>query len=129
MGGCWETDGVIKSAAMRFSTLRVTAIAFMVVAIAAVSQNINPAPAKNPPGNDACGRCHAEIGSSYQKTVMATASGPASDGLIAGQFDDKDSGVRYRVYQQDGRVWMSYERGGRDAIRGQRELLYFIGSG
>ena len=114
---------------MRFSTLRVTAIAFMVVAIAAVSQNINPAPAKNPPGNDACGRCHAEISSSYQKTIMATASGPASDGLIAGQFDDKDSGVRYRVYQQDGRVWMSYERGGRDAIRGQRELLYFIGSG
>ncbi|MGB8065600.1 MAG: multiheme c-type cytochrome [Candidatus Sulfotelmatobacter sp.] len=108
---------------------RVAAVAFLLVAVAAVTQSIHPAPAKNPPGNDACARCHAEINSSYQKTVMANASGTAADGLITGQFDDKDSGVRYRVYQQDGRVWMSYERGGRDAIRGQRELLYFIGSG
>lgn len=61
---------------------------------------------------------------------MAGASGAASDGLVPGQFDDKDSGIHYRVYQQDGRVWMSYERGGKeDPIRGQRELLYFIGAG
>jgi hypothetical protein len=114
---------------MLFTILRVAAVAFMAVAVAAISQSIKPAPAKNAPGNDACVRCHPEISSSYQKTVMARASGAASDGLMTGQFDDKASGVRYRVYQQDGRVWMSYERGGRDAIRGQRELLYFIGSG
>ena len=114
---------------MLFQILRVAAVAFIVVAVAAVSQSINPAPAKTPSGNDACARCHAEISSSYHKTIMAGASGVASDALIAGQFDDKDSGVRYRVYQQGGRVWMSYERGGRDPIRGQRELLYFIGSG
>ena len=110
-------------------TLRVAAVAFLSIAVAAIPQRISPAPAKNPQGNEACARCHAEISSSYQKTVMAGASGAASNGLITGQFDDKDSGVRYRVYQQDGRVWMSYERGGRDAIHGQRELLYFIGSG
>ncbi len=114
---------------MSLRILRKFAFAFVLVAVVAVSQSINPAVAKNPPGNDACARCHAEINISYQKTVMANASGAAADGLITGQFDDKDSGVHYRVYQQDGRVWMSYERGGRDAIRGQRELLYFIGSG
>lgn len=109
--------------------LRVAAAAFVLLAVAAVPQKINPAPAKNPTGSEACARCHAEINNSYQKTIMAGASGAANDGLITGQFDDKDSGVRYRVYQQDGRVWMSYERGGRNAIHGQRELLYFIGSG
>jgi tetratricopeptide (TPR) repeat protein len=114
---------------MLFQILRVAAIAFVFIAVAAIPQSINPPPAKNPPGNEACARCHAEISNSYQKTIMAGASGAASDGLITGQFDDKDSGVRYRVYQQDGRVWMSYERGGRDSIHGQRELLYFIGSG
>ena len=99
------------------------------LALAAVSQNIPAAPAKDSLGNEACARCHVEIATSYSKTVMANASGMAIDGLMTGQFDDKDSGVRYRVYQQDGRMWMSYERGGQDAIRGQRELLYFIGSG
>jgi len=60
---------------------------------------------------------------------MATASGAAADGLVTGEFDDKESGVRYRVYQQDGRVWMSFARGGKDGVQGERELLYFIGSG
>jgi tetratricopeptide (TPR) repeat protein len=125
----WGTDEVIKSAAMFLPILRVFAVAFFFLAVVAVPQSIHPELAKNPPGSEACSRCHAQISSSYQKTVMATASGAASEGLITGQFDDKDSGVRYRVYQEDGRVWMSYERGGRDAIHGQRELLYFIGSG
>ena len=59
---------------------------------------------------------------------MARASGPAEDGLITGEFEDKESGVRYRVYQQDGRAWMSYERTRENGLKGQRELLYFIGS-
>lgn len=109
--------------------LRVTAVAFLSLVVAAVPQSIHLEPAKNTKGNEACAHCHAQLSNTYQKTVMAGASGAAADGLITGQFDDKDSGVRYRVYQQDGRVWMSYERGGRDAIHGQRELLYFIGSG
>jgi tetratricopeptide (TPR) repeat protein len=80
-------------------------------------------------GNEACASCHAEIYQSYAKTVMAHASGDARDGVITGGFEDKKSGVRYRVYQQNGRVWMSYQRSGDNAIRGQDELLYFIGSG
>ena len=109
--------------------LRIVAAILPVLVVAVVPQSIHPEAAKNPPGNEACARCHAQLSSSYEKTVMSGASGEAASGLITGQFDDKDSGVRYRVFQQDGRVWMSYERGGRDAIRGQRELLYFIGSG
>jgi tetratricopeptide (TPR) repeat protein len=101
-------------------------------------------------GSEACASCHAEIYKSYSKTVMANASGPASDGVITGEFSDKTSGVRYRVYKQDEQaplgppgssplsseqapsrthtVWMSYERES-EKFRGQRELLYFIGSG
>ena len=58
---------------------------------------------------------------------MAGASGPAADGLITGEFADKKSEVTYRVFEREGRVWMSYERGGE--LRGERELEYFIGSG
>ena len=58
---------------------------------------------------------------------MARASGLASDGLITGEFNDKTSGVRYRVYEDQGHVWMSYERS--HDLSGKRELLYFIGSG
>jgi hypothetical protein len=81
------------------------------------------------PGNEACASCHTEIYNSYAKTVMAHASGAAGDGLITGEFMHKPSGVRYRVYTQDQRVWMSYERETEKDFRGQRELLYFIGSG
>lgn len=81
------------------------------------------------PGNEACSSCHAEIYKTFANTVMAIASGAAADGLVTGGFDDKNSGVRYRVYEQDGRVWMSYARAGKDALHGERELLYFIGSG
>jgi Flp pilus assembly protein TadD len=81
------------------------------------------------PGNEACASCHAEIYKSYSKTVMATASGPAPDGFIAGEFTHNVSGVRYRVYEQDGRVLMSYERASEKEFRGGRELEYFIGSG
>ncbi len=41
---------------------------------------------------------------------MAKASGMAKDGLITGEFMHKTSGVHYKVYEQDGHAWMSYER-------------------
>lgn len=88
-----------------------------------------PLPANSPPDNQACARCHGEIGKSYASTVMATASGPAAGGVTTGQFEHKPSEVQYRVYEQDGKVWMSFERKGKGALQGQRELLYFIGSG
>ena len=110
-----------------------------------------------PPGSAACAGCHAEIYKTYSKTVMAGASGAAADGVITGEFVHKASGVRYRVYEKDGTptvrsapadagcargtdggvrsstdrctVWMSYEREKDSQFRGERELLYFIGSG
>ena len=93
------------------------------------SSSQNPSSASSPSGNKACASCHSEIYKSYLNTAMATASGAAADGLVTGEFNDKSAGVRYRVYQQDGKVWMNYEREGKSGQRGQRELLYFIGSG
>ena len=60
---------------------------------------------------------------------MATASGDAGNGFVPGGFDDKEAGVRYRVFQRDGHEWMSFARGGKDGLNGERDLLYFIGSG
>lgn len=60
---------------------------------------------------------------------MARASGPAIEGLLTGNFVHAPSGVHYRVYQEDGRAWMSFERPGDNAVSGKRELLYYIGSG
>jgi tetratricopeptide (TPR) repeat protein len=86
-------------------------------------------PSSDPTASEACASCHADIYKSYATTPMATASGAAADGLTTGELDHKDSKIHYRVYQQDGKVWMSYERPGKNGLRGQRELLYFIGSG
>jgi len=80
-------------------------------------------------GNEACASCHAEIYKTYSQTVMARASGPAIEGVITGEFTHPTSGVHYKVYKQDGHVWMSYARAKEVGFRGQRELLYFIGSG
>ncbi|MGA8432698.1 MAG: multiheme c-type cytochrome [Candidatus Sulfotelmatobacter sp.] len=82
----------------------------------------------------ACARCHSSIYDSYQRTAMAHASGPAIDGLTPAEFTHKESGVRYRIYSEDGRAWLSYERlnpehPGDPQVRGKRELLYYIGSG
>jgi tetratricopeptide (TPR) repeat protein len=80
-------------------------------------------------GNEACASCHSEIYKSYSRTAMAKASGRAADGLITGEFLHKESGVHYGVHEKDGRVWMSYDREGSNGLHGERELLYFIGSG
>ncbi len=80
-------------------------------------------------GSEACASCHREIYDSYSKTVMARASGNAADAVIAGEFEHRASGVEYRVYEDAGRMWMSYERPGDSEFRGKRQLQYFIGSG
>jgi hypothetical protein len=58
--------------------------------------------------NAACAGCHREIHDRYRKTPMANGSGPAADGFIAGDLLHKASGVRYRVFEEDGKVWLSY---------------------
>src|SRR5271157_1866889 len=95
----------------------------------------SPSPASIPPdangyvGNEACAKCHAAIFESYQRTAMAHASGPATDNPITGDFLHKKSGVNYRIYTQDRKVWLSFERPGDPSVRGKRELLYYIGQG
>ncbi len=69
---------------------------------------------------------------------MANASGPAADrltsvdGFTPADFVHQASGIHYRVYEDAGRVFLSYDRdastpGG--ALHGQQQLLYFLGSG
>ncbi len=62
---------------------------------------------------------------------MANASGPAALGFIPANFVHAASGVHYQVTEEDGRVWLSFARdgGAGRALKGQRELRYFIGSG
>ncbi len=84
---------------------------------------------KSEAGSEACVSCHAEIYRTYSTTRMATASGSAAAGVIAGEFIHKPSGVHYRVYLENGRAWMSYERPSEGGLSGRRELLYYIGSG
>lgn len=59
---------------------------------------------------------------------MANSSGPAADGVVPGDFNHKTSGARYRVFKEDTRIWMSFERSS-EKFQGKRELQYFIGAG
>ncbi len=77
-----------------------------------------------------CASCHQRIYDAYERTTMARGSGLAMDGLIEGGFEHQPSKVRYRIYADGGKVWMSYERTGTSApIVGTWQLSYFIGSG
>ena len=80
-------------------------------------------------GNQACAGCHASIYQSYGRTAMARASGPARENVIPADFVHANSGVHYRVYTQPDHVWLSFDRPDDPAVRGKRELLYYIGSG
>lgn len=109
--------------------LRLLFVGCLLAALSDARSSAQPGTANPDPGSQACARCHSEIYNSYQKTVMATASGNANDGVITGEFDHSRSRVRYRVFRKNGSIWMSYERPEEKKFRGQRELLYFIGSG
>lgn len=80
-------------------------------------------------GNQACAGCHSSIYESYVRTSMANASGLAIDNLIPGDFVHQKSGVHYRIYAEDGKVWLNFERPNDPEVRGKRQLLYYIGSG
>jgi len=104
---------------------------FTLVLLAFAISGIHAAASPDPSyiGNQACARCHAAIFESYRQTAMARASGPATENLIAGEFVHKKSGVVYRIYQENGKVWLSFERPGDPLVRGKRELQYYIGQG
>lgn len=64
---------------------------------------------------------------------MANASGAAADGFLPGDFLHTVSGVHYRITEDAGRVWLSYDRealarGAFGPLHGRQELRYFIGS-
>ncbi len=107
--------------------------AVLVAELAGFAQSSPPAPSKPDAngyvGNEACAKCHASIFESYQRAAMAHASGPAAENPMAGDFLHKKSGMHYRIYTQDGRLWLSFDRPGDPSVRGKRELLYYIGQG
>jgi Tetratricopeptide repeat/Cytochrome c554 and c-prime len=80
-------------------------------------------------GNEACAKCHSSIYESYERTPMAHASGPAMENLISVDFTHQKSAVRYRIYADAGRAWLTFDRDQGNAVHGKRELLYYIGSG
>jgi predicted CXXCH cytochrome family protein len=95
----------------------------------ATSSSAPTAPNKKISGDYACAQCHAAIYKSYQQTAMAHASGPSKGNAIPGEFTHAPSRVHYKVYEQNDKVWLSFDRSAPDEIHGKRELLYFIGSG
>ena len=124
--------------------LSALSITFLLVCIfpdprIAASAGAKPQPeeaalAQNP--DAVCSGCHSEIYEKYERTPMARGSGTAVDGLLTGGFLHAASGIRYSVFLRDGKAWMSYDRdadpansGGRPALHGERQLIYFIGSG
>ena len=80
--------------------------------------------------NAACLSCHRAIYGRYRKTPMSNASGPADEGFIPADFVHPASGIHYRVTEQGGHVWLSYERNdAARALKGRQQLRYFLGSG
>lgn len=80
-------------------------------------------------GSKVCATCHSEIYKKYLQTTMAKASGRANRAIISGEFLHKPSKVHYRIYEENGRAWLSFDRAKDRPLQGKRELLYFIGSG
>jgi predicted CXXCH cytochrome family protein len=82
--------------------------------------------------NTACASCHSAIYEQYRHTPMANGSGPAVDGFTPADFTHPASGIHYRIFEKDGRVFLSYDRPAASsvtALHGQQPLTYFLGSG
>jgi Flp pilus assembly protein TadD len=80
-------------------------------------------------GDKACAKCHESIYRSYKSTPMAHASGLAMENLMTADFTYERSKAHFRIYSASGRAWLTFDREGDRALHGQRELLYYIGSG
>jgi hypothetical protein len=53
---------------------------------------------------------------------------PRSKGLTPADFTHQKSRVHYRIYTENGKAWLAFERPGDPLVQGKRELLYFVGS-
>ena len=80
-------------------------------------------------GNSACTACHESIANSFSRSAHAHASGRAIDNLAQGEFTHEKSKVSFRIYEESGKAWMSFNRPGDPMVRGKRELTYYIGQG
>jgi hypothetical protein len=137
-GDCWWMCGLLSR-----SLCLVLRLVALVAGCALFRQGVLVCAAEDPDAG--CAHCHRAIYDRYKTTPMANASGPAIDGVIPADFRHAASGIHYRVYEENGKVWMSYEREeasrSSDAkpapadlvpfnrLRGHQELLYFLGSG
>jgi hypothetical protein len=106
--------------------MRIAFASLLLIATCLLGQSIPPLSTKMAlsgyVGNEACARCHASIAQSYERTAMAHASGPAEANLITGDFTHQKSAVHYRIYNENGRVWLDFERRGLWAVSGKRQL-------
>ena len=113
--------------------MRIPFASLLLFATRLLGQSTPPLPTNVDPsgyvGNEACARCHSSIAESYKRTAMARASGPAEENFISGDFTHEKSATHYRIYKEDGRVWLSFERRGAASVSGKRQLLFYIGSG
>jgi hypothetical protein len=98
-------------------------------AIGEVKQGPDTAERDGYAGDEKCAGCHDAAYRSYARTPMARASGPAIENIIPADFVHGASAVHYRIYSEDNRVWLSFDRPGDASVSGKRELLYYIGSG
>jgi predicted CXXCH cytochrome family protein len=124
------------------TTFSIVVLGFFVVcalpnSLISTSKGAQPQPRTLPPNPDAiCIGCHKEIYEKYERTPMARGSGAAVDGLLQGGFLHAPSGIRYSVFLRYGKAWMSYDRDAtsgtpneQTALHGEKQLIYFIGSG
>lgn len=119
----------------RFRWVAAVVVSLVVVPTqAAISwAQVQPASTPNrgqePTESSLCAKCHAAIVASYAQTAMAKASGPAINGLITGEFEQRKAAIVYRVYEADGAVWLGFASRRDPGVRGKRLLQYYIGSG
>ncbi len=76
-----------------------------------------------------CANCHGEIYRKYLKTPMANASGTALDFAMTGDSEQVSSGVSYRIFLDNGSLWLNYQSSRNGGFSGRNRLDYFLGSG
>src|SRR5215475_8406523 len=85
-------------------------------------------PAHSAPST-ACAVCHREIYERYRNTPMALTSGiPAREDLTRASFTHTASGYQYRIFRTAEGLSFEFAKPAA-AVRGTRELPFFLGSG
>jgi tetratricopeptide (TPR) repeat protein len=126
--------GCLRSIVLLFAFAGMLTVGWLVLSAPANAGSQNAgAPSTNAHDPDtACAQCHQQIYDSWKRTPMARASGPAAEGFIPADFTHAPSGVHYRVYLDQGQVWLSYQRPNAPSgheLDGKQLLLFYLGSG